>query len=134
MTARRILVKLCLISLVLSTAEADELGKVDTKFRFLSPDDTIRIEAFADPKIDGVVCYLSRAQIGGYSGALGIAEDTSDAANASSRALQKTPCRRCQSNVGMLMTVTSPYAATTRRFAFLCHAVGNVKPGLCQLY
>jgi len=61
------------------SVDAQELGRVDTKFRLLSPDDTIRIEAFPDPKVDGVVCYLSRAQVGGYSGALGLAEDTSDA-------------------------------------------------------
>jgi CreA protein len=57
----------------------DEIGSVDTKFNLLSPDDSIKVDAFADPKIDGIVCYLSRAQRGGYKGALGIAEDTSDA-------------------------------------------------------
>lgn len=57
---------------------AEELGRVDTRFRPLSPDDTIRVEAFEDPKVDGVLCYLSRAHIGGYGGALGVAEDTSD--------------------------------------------------------
>ena len=67
-----------LLALVCGLAQADELGKVDTRFRLLSPDDTIRIEAFEDPKVQGVVCYLSRAQVGGYSGALGLAEDTSD--------------------------------------------------------
>lgn len=58
---------------------ADEIGSVDTKFNLLSPDDSIKVDGFADPKIDGIVCYLSRAQRGGYKGALGIAEDTSDA-------------------------------------------------------
>ena len=67
-----------LLALVCGLAQADELGKVDTRFRLLSPDDTIRVEAFEDPKVQGVVCYLSRAQVGGYSGALGMTEDTSD--------------------------------------------------------
>ena len=68
------------VSLTLThSALARELGKVDTRFRPLSPDDTIRVEVFEDPKIEGVVCYLSRAQVGGYGGALGISEDTSDA-------------------------------------------------------
>ena len=58
---------------------ADEIGSVDTKFNLLSPDDSIKVEAVEDPKVGGVVCYLSRAQKGGYSGALGLAEDTSDA-------------------------------------------------------
>lgn len=56
-----------------------EIGKVDTRFRFLTPDDTIRIEVFDDPKVSGVSCYLSRAKTGGVKGALGVAEDTSDA-------------------------------------------------------
>lgn len=60
-------------------ATALEIGSVDTKFNLLSPDDSINVEAFADPKVEGVVCYLSRAQKGGYRGALGLAEDTSDA-------------------------------------------------------
>lgn len=73
----------CLIAVTFfattTTALAEEIGSVDTKFNLLSPDDSIKIEAFEDPDIDGVVCYLSRAQKGGYRGALGIAEDTSDA-------------------------------------------------------
>lgn len=59
--------------------QADEIGSVDTKFNLLSPDDSIKIEVFEDPEIEGVACYLSRAQKGGYRGAAGIAEDTSDA-------------------------------------------------------
>jgi CreA protein len=67
-----------LLSGFLPMVHAEELGKVDTRFRFLSPDDTIRVESIEDPKIEGVVCYLSRAQIGGYGGAIGVAEDSSD--------------------------------------------------------
>lgn len=58
---------------------ADEIGKVDTRFRLLTPDDTVRIEVFDDPDIDGIACYLSRAKTGGFKGAVGVAEDTSDA-------------------------------------------------------
>lgn len=60
-------------------AMAEEIGSVDTTFKLLSPDDSIGIEVFDDPEISGVACYLSRAQIGGYKGAAGLAEDTSDA-------------------------------------------------------
>jgi len=67
-------------STALSTViHADEIGSVDTKFNLLSPDDSIKIEVFDDPSIEGVACYLSRAEKGGYKGAVGIAEDTSDA-------------------------------------------------------
>ena len=58
---------------------AEVIGHVDTKFNLLSPDDSIVVEAFDDPKIDGVACHISRAQKGGWSGAVGLAEDTSDA-------------------------------------------------------
>lgn len=58
---------------------AQDIGSVDTKFNLLSPDDSINVAAFADPAVDGVTCYLSRAQKGGYKGALGLAEDPSDA-------------------------------------------------------
>ena len=65
--------------LLSATAGADEIGSVDTKFNLLTPDDSVRVEAFDDPKIEGVACYLSRAVTGGFKGAIGVAEDTSDA-------------------------------------------------------
>ncbi|WP_462325707.1 CreA family protein [Desulfoplanes sp.] len=58
---------------------AERIGSVDTAFKFLGPDDKIVVESFDDPGVAGVTCYLSRAKKGGVSGALGIAEDTSDA-------------------------------------------------------
>ncbi|MGR9051963.1 MAG: protein CreA [Gammaproteobacteria bacterium] len=61
------------------TATAETVGSVDTRFKFLGPDDKIVIEAFDDPDVAGVTCYLSRAKTGGISGAVGVAEDTSDA-------------------------------------------------------
>ena len=67
------------IVLAQAAASAEEIGKVDTRFRLLTPDDTVRIEVFDDPKIEGIACYLSRAKTGGVKGAIGVAEDTSDA-------------------------------------------------------
>lgn len=61
------------------TTEAEDIGSVDTKFNLLSSDDSIQVAAFKDPAVSGVTCYLSSAQKGGFSGALGLAEDTSDA-------------------------------------------------------
>lgn len=60
-------------------ASAEEIGSVSTVFKMLGPNDKIVIEAFDDPKVNGVTCYLSRAKKGGISGGLGVAEDTSDA-------------------------------------------------------
>jgi CreA protein len=62
-------------------ARAAEIGCVSTTFRMLGlANDKICIDAFRDPKVDGVVCHVSRAKTGGVTGAVGLAEDTSDAA------------------------------------------------------
>ncbi len=63
----------------ISTLKAEKIGSVDTKFNLLTPDDEIAIDAFDDPKINGVSCYISRANKGGIKGTLGFAEHTSDA-------------------------------------------------------
>ena len=62
-----------------NAASGEEIGEVSTKFNLLTPNHKIVIEAFDDPKIRGVSCYLSRAKKGGFEGMIGIAEDTSDA-------------------------------------------------------
>ncbi len=59
---------------------AEKIGSVDTVFKLIGPDHKIVIEAFDDPVVEGVACHLSRAKQGGLTGALGLAEDTSDAA------------------------------------------------------
>ena len=66
--------------LFVSSAFTEEIGSVSTVFKLLGPNDKIVIEAFDDPKVDGVTCHLSRAKKGGVSGAVGFATDTSDAA------------------------------------------------------
>ena len=66
--------------LFVNSAFAEEIGSVSTVFKLLGPNDKIVIEAFDDPKVDGVTCHLSRAKKGGVSGAVGFATDTSDAA------------------------------------------------------
>jgi CreA protein len=58
---------------------AEEIGTVSTKFKWLGPNDKILVEVFEDEVVSGVACYLSRAKTGGISGAVGVAEDTSDA-------------------------------------------------------
>jgi len=64
---------------LLATASAEDIGAVSTKFKWLGPNDKILVEAFDDEAVPGVACYLSRAKTGGISGAIGVAEDTSDA-------------------------------------------------------
>ena len=60
-------------------AFADQIGEVDTAFKLFGANHKIVIEAFDDPKIEGVTCFLSMARKGGISGSLGLAEDPSDA-------------------------------------------------------
>ena len=72
-----------LLSLLLSSAalavNAETIGDVSTTFKLLSPNDKVVVDVFDDPVVAGVSCYLSHAKTGGYAGALGLAEDTSDA-------------------------------------------------------
>lgn len=68
-----------LLALGSLSAHAETIGEVSTVFKLLGPDHKIVIEAFDDPKVEGVTCYLSRAKTGGIRGGLGIAEDRSDA-------------------------------------------------------
>lgn len=68
-----------LLLLATAPATAETIGEVDTAFKLLGPNHKIVIEAFDDPLIPGVTCHVSRAKTGGVSGALGLAEDTSDA-------------------------------------------------------
>jgi len=65
--------------LIAATAQAETVGEVDTVFKFIGPDHKIVVDAYDDPKVQGVACYVSRAKTGGVKGALGLAEDKSEA-------------------------------------------------------
>jgi len=69
---------LCCATIV-SASQSEEIGSVDTKFKFFGPDHKIVVEAFDDPKIEGITCHLSRSRKGGFKGMVGLAEETSDA-------------------------------------------------------
>ena len=60
-------------------ARAELIGEVDTAFRWLGKDDRVVIEAYDDPKVHGVTCYVSRARTGGVTGTVGLAEDKAEA-------------------------------------------------------
>ena len=55
------------------------IGSVNTQFKLLGPDHKIVIESYDDPKVRGVTVFVSESQTGGIKGALGIAEDPSNA-------------------------------------------------------
>ena len=46
-------------------AQAEQIFFVDTVFKFFGPDHKIVVEAFDDPDVQNVTCYISRAKIGG---------------------------------------------------------------------
>jgi CreA protein len=62
-----------------SSAHADSIGEVDTVFKLIGPDHKIVVDAYDDPKVAGVTCYVSRAKTGGIKGAVGLAEDKAEA-------------------------------------------------------
>ena len=67
---------LCLLAL---PALAEEVGSVGYRFKWLGPNDKIVVEAFDDPDVPGVSCYMSHARTGGIKGAIGLAEDPGEA-------------------------------------------------------
>jgi CreA protein len=82
MTTRRGWMPALLLGLAMTAAArapAEPVGEVDTAFKLIGPDHKIVVEAYDDPKVNGVTCYVSRAKTGGVSGALGLAEDKSEA-------------------------------------------------------
>lgn len=76
---RRILSVLMLAAVIALPARAEDIGEVSTVFKFIGPNHKIVVEAYDDPLVDGVTCYVSRAKTGGLKGAVGLAEDKSDA-------------------------------------------------------
>ena len=79
-TASSPLLALCLLAAASQPVlAADTVGEVDTVFKFIGPDHKIVVEAYDDPKVAGVTCFVSRAKTGGIKGALGLAEDKSEA-------------------------------------------------------
>ncbi len=58
---------------------AEPIGEVDTVFKLIGPDHKIVVDAYDDPGVAGVTCYVSRAKTGGIKGAIGLAEDKSEA-------------------------------------------------------
>jgi CreA protein len=62
-----------------SGAAAEDIGSVNYRFKWLGPSDKIVVEAFDDPQVPGVTCYISRAETGGFKGMVGLAENPAKA-------------------------------------------------------
>ena len=76
--AMKHLLILALLACALS-ARAERVGDVDTVFKLIGPDHKIVVDAYDDPEVKGITCYVSRAKTGGIKGGLGLAEDKAEA-------------------------------------------------------
>jgi CreA protein len=66
-----------IVAPVPAPAMAEEVGCTSTTFRIFGANDKVCVQAFDDPDIPGVSCYVSQARTGGVKGSLGMAEDPS---------------------------------------------------------
>ena len=73
----RVLPFLCAVLLAVP-ALAEEIDCVTTEWKLVGANHKVCVNAFEDPDIPGVTCYLSQARTGGISGAVGVAEDPSE--------------------------------------------------------
>ena len=69
---------LCLAGGAAQADGPDLIFRESTKFRLMTPNDKLATYAIDDPLVGGVACYYTVPERGGITGALGLAEQTSD--------------------------------------------------------
>jgi CreA protein len=75
------LVASVLAGLTIAPAHAEDpdlIFRKSTVFKLLSPDDKLATYGIDDPAVEGVACHFTVPEKGGWSGALGLAEQVSD--------------------------------------------------------
>jgi CreA protein len=75
------LVASVLVGLTIAPAHAEDpdlIFRKSTVFKLLSPDDKLATYGIDDPAVEGVACHFTVPEKGGWSGALGLAEQVSD--------------------------------------------------------
>ena len=60
------------------SSDPDLIFRVSTTFKLLTPNDKLAVYGIDDPVVEGVACHYTAPEKGGLSGALGLAEQTSD--------------------------------------------------------
>lgn len=58
--------------------DPDLIFRKSTTFKFLTPNDKLAVYGIDDPIVEGIACHYTIPEKGGVSGALGLAEQTSD--------------------------------------------------------
>ena len=75
---KKLLTPLFFLALV-ACVQAEQVGEVSSAFILIGANHKVVVEAYDDPKVNGVTCYVSRAKTGGVMGAIGLAEDKAEA-------------------------------------------------------
>jgi CreA protein len=108
---RRSILLAALLSLIALPTLAEDIGSVGYRFKWIGPNDKIVVEAFDDPDVPGVTCYMSHARTGGLKGAVGLAEDPGEASIA---------CRRVGDvDVSKLDKLKSPHEVFSERASLI---------------
>ena len=72
-------VLLCAVLGAVFGGDYEVIDSVNTSFRIFGKNDRIEVISVADPKIDGVTCFISFAKKGGAKEIVGVEEDRSEA-------------------------------------------------------
>lgn len=106
-----LIVSLLAVPALVLPALAEQIGSVGYRFKWLGPNDKIVVEAFDDPDVPGVTCYVSHARTGGIKGAIGLAEDPGEASIA---------CRQVgQVDESKLASLKSPHEVFSERASLI---------------
>ena len=66
-----------LLAFMTPAAHSEEIGCVTTAWKLIGSNHKVCVQAYNDPKVEGVACYISQARTGGIAGTFGVAEDPS---------------------------------------------------------
>ena len=59
------------------SVQSEEIGCITTSWKLIGSNNKVCVQAFDDPKVQGVACHISQARTGGIAGTFGVAEDPS---------------------------------------------------------
>ena len=74
---RKLLTFFIVLGIGIHNIHAEEIGCITTSWKLIGANHKVCIQAFDDPKVQGVSCHISQAKKGGITGSLGLAEDPS---------------------------------------------------------
>ena len=69
--------RILVFTILSQVAQAEDIGCITTTWKLIGSNHKICVQAFDDPKVQGVSCHISQAKTGGIAGAFGVAEDPS---------------------------------------------------------